>query len=211
MICSKCGLEVDAGAVFCGNCGQPVQQAQMAPQPVDQATAQPVAPAPVAPGPAPFTLQTNAPVAAQPFATPSLATPAPAMPGPGATATAPATGQAYGLPAAYSRPGGGKAIAGFVLGIIGLIGWLIPIVGLVLGILALIFGTMTTKSSHRNLAITGIVLGSIVIVMSLGAFVYNVQSVAKNQAANTAYSSSAASLSWAGHEVLTALTTPRNQ
>lgn len=210
MICSKCGLEVDAGAAFCGNCGQPVQQ--VATQPVAQGAA-PMAPA----APVLVSAPMGGAAVAQPFPTqnpanvaPAAPQPQPVMSGPGAAAAA-LPGQAYGLPAAYSRPGGGKAIASFVLGIIGLIGWLIPIVGVILGILALVFGTMTTKSSHRNLAIAGIVLGSITVLMSLGAFVYNVQQVAKDQATGTAYSSSTASLSWATHEVLVALTTPRNQ
>jgi MFS family permease len=204
MICSKCGLEVDAGATFCGNCGQPVQQG--AAQPVAAQTA------PVVAAAAPVATSTAAPsaIAPSPALNPAPVAPTGAAPTP--LQAAPMPGPAYGTPAAYNRPGSGKAIAAFVLGIIGLIAWLIPILGLALGVMALIFGTMTTKSGHRNLAITGIVLGSISILLALGAFVYNVQAAAKQQAANgTVYSSSVVSFSWASHEIMTALVTPRNK
>jgi MFS family permease len=76
------------------------------------------------------------------------------------------------------------------MGIIGLIAWLIPLIGMILGVLSLVFGTMSTRSSHRNLAIAGIVLGSITIALSLFGFVLNVQSAAKQQSASQNISTS---------------------
>jgi hypothetical protein len=233
MTCSKCGLEVDAGAAFCGNCGQPVQAAQQPPAvaPTPSLTPAPVAPAPqVAPVVAPAPAPSVAPIApAQSLSPISSPVPSPGIPAPSPLAAAvspapslqpaplsplvapqaamPASGPAYGNAAALAHPGSNKAIAAFVLGVIGLIGWIIPIVGLTLGILALIFGTMTTKSSRRKLAISGVVLGSITIFLSLCAFVYNIQAATKQQAANnTSYSTTAEAVSIVSKDVVAALT-----
>lgn len=177
MICSKCGLEIETGAAFCGNCGQPVQAAT--PQVASVPAAPAPVPSPVPPAPAPMAT----PAAPAPTAAPTVSAPVAggfAAPQPAVAMAAPGMpGPAYGAPAAFAQPGGGKAIASFVLGIIGLIAWLIPLFGIIFGVLAMIFGTMSTKSPHRKLAITGIVLASITLLLSLMAFVYNIQTQAK--------------------------------
>lgn len=151
MKCSHCHQEIEQGAAFCGNCGQPVAGA--APAAAPQPPAQPAATTPaVVPAPAPVT---PAPVA-------TAAAPA-------ATAAVPA----YSVPVA--NHGGGKAVASMVLGIIGLIGWIVPIVGFVLAITGFVLGTLSLKSSRKGFAIAGIVLTVITMLLSLGAFVYNIQ------------------------------------
>lgn len=160
MKCTKCDEELDAGAVFCGNCGQPVA----APTQVSAsatATAPPSASTP-APQPAPVAEPAPAPSSVPvPVAEPASA---PVTPVP-----------AYAVPSDLSKPGGGKAIASFVLGILGLLGWIIPIVGLPMGVIGLILGSTSLKSSHRRLAIAGIVLSSIVVVASVMLWVYSVE------------------------------------
>jgi hypothetical protein len=168
MNCLNCGSEIDEGAVYCGNCGQQVQAVPPdAPVRPTEPTSQPVQTA------QPAILSSTASVQAptQPaFAQPALATSGqtPAVPGP-----------AYGSPAEFHKPGGGKAIASFVLGVVGLLVWLVPILGLIVGILAVVFGTMSTKSGHRKLAISGVVLGGIAIALSLFFFAYNVQQLSE--------------------------------
>ena len=63
-----------------------------------------------------------------------------------------------------------KATLSFILGMVGLAGWLIPIVGLFLGVAAIAFGTMSLKRVRHNLAFAGMVLGSLVVMLSLLAF-----------------------------------------
>jgi MFS family permease len=86
--------------------------------------------------------------------------------------------------AAPSQRGGGKAIASLVLGILGLIAWVIPILGLIMGVLAIIFGSLTLKSSRKGFAIAGLILGSIVVLISLFAWVYNVQQIRQEREKN---------------------------
>ncbi|MFC9792654.1 DUF4190 domain-containing protein [Streptomyces sp. NPDC127584] len=102
---------------------------------------------------------------------------------PAATPPAP-TGSGYGYPG-YPAPGGypgqtgwqqspsnGMGTAAMVLGIIAVAGFCLWGLGAVLGILALIFGIIGVKkcgrgeATNRGMAVTGIVLGSIGIVVS---------------------------------------------
>ena len=61
----------------------------------------------------------------------------------------------------------GKATTGLVLGIIGLIGWFIPIIGLPITIIGLVFSIKGLKSLKHGVAITGIVLCSIGLLLSI--------------------------------------------
>ena len=102
---------------------------------------------------------------------------APPLGVPAYSSAAATPGPAYALPAKLFRPGGGKAIAALVLGILGLVGWLIPVIGLILGVTALALGTMTTRSAHRGFAIAGIIMAILGIALSIFAWVYNVQHI----------------------------------
>jgi len=74
----------------------------------------------------------------------------------------------YPLPVAPDSKSG-VAIAGFVLGIIGMVAWLLPICGLPVTIAGIILGAMGRGSTTRNtLATIGLVLAIIGLVLSLG-------------------------------------------
>ena len=59
------------------------------------------------------------------------------------------------------------AVAALVLGIIGLIAWLLPILGYPVTIVGLVLGIKSVKSEKRGMAIAGIVMCSIGLVLSL--------------------------------------------
>ncbi len=59
------------------------------------------------------------------------------------------------------------ATAALVLGIIGLIAWLIPLLGYPITITGLVLGIKSRKSEKRNMAIAGIVLCSIGLALSI--------------------------------------------
>ncbi len=63
------------------------------------------------------------------------------------------------------KPGFG--IAAFVLGIVGLLAWIIPIIGLPVGVIALVLGIIGLKKNSRGMSITGIILGSICLVLTI--------------------------------------------
>ncbi len=181
--CPNCHQPVAAGAAFCGNCGFNLAQA-----------AAPGAPA-AAPAPAPGIVP--APPA------PGVGTPMPAAPpAPGSASVGvvpptpgnPMVGTMPPIPGMPAAPhdASGKAIAALVLGVLGLVGWLVPIIGMILGILAIIFGTTSMHTRRRGLAIAGTIIAVPVILLSLGAWVYNAQQLHKN--ATTGSSSSQSSV-----------------
>ncbi|MEI6532206.1 MAG: DUF4190 domain-containing protein [Candidatus Roizmanbacteria bacterium] len=61
----------------------------------------------------------------------------------------------------------GKATTSLVLGIIGIIAWLLPILGLPITIVGLIFGIKGTKSLKHGIATAGIVLSIIGLVLTI--------------------------------------------
>ena len=61
----------------------------------------------------------------------------------------------------------GLAIAGFVLGIIGICSCCVPIISIPLGIIGLILSILGIKSRYQGLAIAGVVLSSISIVLGI--------------------------------------------
>lgn len=60
----------------------------------------------------------------------------------------------------------GKPVESFVLGLIGVIAWLIPAVGLSVTITGLVFGIKACRRPKNGLAIAGVVLCSIGLVLS---------------------------------------------
>ena len=74
-----------------------------------------------------------------------------------------------GYPNGYPTkpPGGGKAVASMVLGIIGLIAWFLPIVGLPVTITGLVLGIKGLNSANRGMAIAGIVMTIIGLTLSV--------------------------------------------
>ena len=64
-------------------------------------------------------------------------------------------------------PGGGKAMASFILGLIGLVAWCCPLLGIAIGGAGLVCGFMDLSSHKRGLAIAGIVLSGLCLLASL--------------------------------------------
>jgi hypothetical protein len=63
--------------------------------------------------------------------------------------------------------GSGKAIASLVLGIVGIIAWIIPILGLPITIVGLVLGCKGRKSIRKKVAASGIILSIIGLVLSI--------------------------------------------
>lgn len=77
--------------------------------------------------------------------------------------------------------GNGLAIAGFVLGLVGLAAWCCPIVGLGTSITGLVLSAKGLPSGQRALAIAGLVLNTIVLLLSLGNAVWGAYLAASGQ------------------------------
>src|SRR5665213_771868 len=152
MICSNCHQPTDDGAVFCGNCGQPLQA---------PAAAQP--PSPIA------QVMNNQPPPGnlQPPKLPAVAT------GTSGTAT---SLPAYALAKPGQHSGETKALLSVILGVAGIVGALFFIpMGLAFGIAGLVMGTMSHSSSKRGLSTAGLVFSSLAILVSLGFWTYAVR------------------------------------
>ncbi len=61
----------------------------------------------------------------------------------------------------------GKAKTSLILGIVGLIAWLLPIVGIPVTIVGIVKGVQAWKSSKHTLAVAGVVLSIIGLVLSI--------------------------------------------
>jgi membrane-bound ClpP family serine protease len=77
----------------------------------------------------------------------------------------PPPGEMGGAP--VQAPGGGKAVASLVLGIIGLVAWFIPLFGLPITIVGFVLGLISMHSPRRGMAVAGVVLCVIGLVFSV--------------------------------------------
>lgn len=73
----------------------------------------------------------------------------------------------YGAPKMNQPRKAGLGIAALVLGIVGVLAWIIPIIGLPVGIVALVFGILGLKKSSKGMSIAGIVLGAVCLVLTI--------------------------------------------
>jgi uncharacterized membrane protein len=106
-------------------------------------------------------------------------------------------GVAIAVPAEAVNPAkiidhSGKAIAACVIGLLGLLAWLVPIAGLVFGLLAMIFGTIAFHSRRRVFARTGIALSILVLGASLFMWVHSAQQLSKADPSTTQTTNTAA-------------------
>lgn len=62
----------------------------------------------------------------------------------------------------------GKSIASFILGLVGLIAWLLPLVGYPVTIVGLILGCLARKKEKNGFNLTGIILSIITLILTLG-------------------------------------------
>ncbi|MCI8384704.1 MAG: hypothetical protein HFJ33_07645 [Clostridia bacterium] len=65
------------------------------------------------------------------------------------------------------QPAGGKSIASFVLGIVGMIAWLIPLFGYPVTITGLVLGCIARKNEKNGFSLAGIILSSIALGLTL--------------------------------------------
>lgn len=62
---------------------------------------------------------------------------------------------------------GGKSIASFVLGLVGIIAWLLPLLGYPVTITGLTLGCIARKNEKNGFSLAGIILSSITLGLTL--------------------------------------------
>ncbi len=62
---------------------------------------------------------------------------------------------------------GGKSIASFVLGLVGIVAWLIPLFGYPVTITGLALGCVARKNEKNGFSLAGIILSAITLAMTL--------------------------------------------
>lgn len=62
----------------------------------------------------------------------------------------------------------GKSIASFVLGIVGIIAWILPLFGYPVTIVGLVLGCIARKDKKNGFNLAGIILSSITLALTLG-------------------------------------------
>lgn len=67
-----------------------------------------------------------------------------------------------------NKPANGKSIASLVLGIVGMIAWLLPLVGYPITIVGIILGCLGRKESKSGMSLAGLILSIIALVLTLG-------------------------------------------
>jgi hypothetical protein len=155
MNCPNCQQTIEAGAAFCGNCGQPV--AQTMPAPVVPASPTGPAVSPIA-----QVLQ-NQPAPPTPLAAAGAGNVAAGVP-------------SYALATPAQQRGEKQALLAVLFGVAGIAGALfIALLGLALGIAGIIMGTMARSGSKRALGTAGLVLSSLAVLAGLGVWTYAIQ------------------------------------
>lgn len=174
MLCARCQRTVDPGAIFCGNCGLRLQVA-------DSTEASTLESSDTR------SYQTSANPGVTALTKPTMDDSHQSTPGASDTAmTSNTQTDAWQPPLDHS----GKAIASFILGVLGLPATLIPIVGIVFGVLAIVFGTLSIRSSRKVFAIIGMSLAVIVLLVSIFLWVRNTQELVSQRRSGTAVGTS---------------------
>jgi hypothetical protein len=131
--CPRCGVPVAFGTQFCANCGADLRW------PSQQH---------IQPTPPNYQQQQTGQWGQQPAQWGDYQQPSQSQPW---------SGRAYQQPQEETKHKG-KAAASMVLGIIGLVAWLIPLFGVPITITGLVLGIVGLKSSKQGMAIAGIVM-----------------------------------------------------
>lgn len=76
----------------------------------------------------------------------------------------------------------GKSIASFILGLIGMVAWLLPLCGYPITIVGLILGCIARKNQKNGFNLTGIILSAIALVLTLANSILGVIMVLSLQA-----------------------------
>lgn len=66
-----------------------------------------------------------------------------------------------------NEAGSGKSVASLVLGILGMLAWLLPIIGLPVTITGLVLGIRSMNSTNKGMAIAGLTLSIIGLVLTI--------------------------------------------
>ena len=193
MNCQKCNQPLEAGAAFCGNCGQAI--AQLPAQPVISQAPVPTIPVPDALPPPAGVVSSPTPVqsvaqpavvaAASPIAqvyanhVPMAGAQTPLYPG-GLAQPMVAGGAmavsgipAYAVPVAGQQSSNTKALLSLVFGIAGIGGALfIPLLGLGLGVAGIVLASMSRHSTKRGMSTAGLIVSIVAIVVGLASWAY---------------------------------------
>jgi hypothetical protein len=143
MNCPNCGQETEAGAAFCGNCGQALTQT---PSPIAQV------------------FQNSA-------GQPPTRLPTASLAAVGASAVSHMPSYAVANPDQHSTEL--KSLLSLICAVLGLVSvLLVPLLALAFGITAIVLGTMSRHHLHRALSTTGILLGGLAVAAGLAMWVY---------------------------------------
>jgi hypothetical protein len=155
MNCPRCNEAVEPGAAFCGNCGQPLQQAAPpSPGAVPSDSNQPSPMAQVLQG----SPQSYAP---QQLGSPLAAGSGPAIPG-------------YATVNPLQHKAETRAMIGLILAVVSVPAAVVPFIGLAIAIVALAVVLPTRKMLHKKtMATVATVLAVMGLLLSIAAFAYN--------------------------------------
>ncbi len=151
MNCPNCHEVTEAGAAFCGNCGQPLELAAASTKTVSEIAK---------------ILHNQAEIKNTHH---------------GRLMTAGAGGMTSSLPSyAFTKPnqhfGEANALMSLLFGVAGVIGAVfMPVVGLSIAAAGIVLGTLSRHSTKRKLSTMGLIASSIAVLFSLGTWAYNIK------------------------------------
>jgi hypothetical protein len=160
MNCPRCSEDVEAGALYCGNCGfhMPAAESNQASVPLPPSSSVPLPPS--SEGQVPLSVQ---PDAGQP--------PLPPIP-------------SYAVVNPVKQKAEGRTTLGLVLSVLSVPGAIIPFIGGALAVCGLVISTSSrgalAKKSMSNLAVAFAALG---LIASVGSYVYNINQYNDRQTA----------------------------
>lgn len=189
MNCPKCNQPIEPGAVFCGNCGQPLQATTTQPTP-NPAPSQPVIeptdpanvsqPSSISPMQQVLTNQQSAPGVVSPI---NFGNPAAAVSGGSAPVGA--------IAQPVDRSGETKSIIALLLGVAGIPGALfIPLIGIVFGLAGIILASIARQHYKHALSRIAIFVSALALVVAIVITVIGTERILKSRSNNAASSSS---------------------